>query len=136
MLEKAAKRAVYDETIVAELGSYLRSSPQAFDVIASSDTLVYFGDLREVFSAARAALRPAGRLLFTLEHAADDDDEPAPTAGYRIDPHGRYSHTEAYVRKTLAETGFEVTAIDEAFLRREGESYVAGLVVLARRGAF
>ena len=134
MLEKAAKRSLYDETIVAELASYLRASPQAFDVIASSDTLVYFGDLRDVFAAARRALRPAGRLLFTLEHAADDDDEPAPAAGYRIDPHGRYSHTEAYVRKTLVEAGFEVSDIEEAFLRREGESYVAGLVVLARRG--
>jgi len=133
MLEKAAKRAIYDETIVAELAFFLRSSPEAFDVIASSDTLVYFGDLRDVFAAARTALRPGGRLLFTLEDAADDGDAPA--AGYRIDPHGRYSHTEPYVHKTLAEVDLEVTEIEKAFLRREGESYVVGLVVAARRAA-
>jgi predicted TPR repeat methyltransferase len=130
MMEKAAKRAVYDETIVAELGAYLRSSPQAFDVIASSDTLVYFGDLREVLAAARGALRQGGRLLFTLEHATDESQAPG---GYRIHPHGRYSHTEPYVRKTVADAGFELVDVEKPFLRREGESYVRGLLVLARR---
>ncbi len=130
MLEKAAERALYNETVAAELASFLRSSPEAFDVVASSDTLVYFGDLREVLAAARTSLRPRGRLLFTLEHAINEADA---LEGYRIHPHGRYSHTETYVRKTLAETDFEVIAIDKEHLRREGGAYVAGLVTLARR---
>jgi len=130
MLEKAAQRALYDRTATADLVSFLRSSADAFDVVTSSDTLVYFGDLREVLAAARAALRPGGRLLFTLEHATDESKAPN---GYGIQPHGRYSHTEPYVRKAVAEAGFEVVDVEKAFLRREGESYVAGLLVLARR---
>jgi len=132
MMEKAEKRALYDETVVAELAGYLRSSPQAFDVIASSDTLVYFCDLLEVLAAAHAALRPGGRLVFTLEHATDESQLPD---GYRIHPHGRYSHTESYVRKVLGDAGFEVVDIEKPFLRREGESYVRGLLVLAPRTA-
>jgi predicted TPR repeat methyltransferase len=128
MLEKAAKRALYDELVAAELASFLRSSPGAFDVVASSDTLVYFGELRDVLAAACAALRPGGRLLFTLERAADE----ALPEGYCIRPHGRYSHAEPYVRATLAEAGFEVIEICSAHLRREGARYVEGLVVLAR----
>jgi predicted TPR repeat methyltransferase len=76
------------------------------------------------------SLRPGGRLLFTLEHAINEAEVPA---GYRINPHGRYSHTQSYVRKALAATGFEVIDIEKAHLRREGDSYVDGLVVIARR---
>jgi predicted TPR repeat methyltransferase len=130
MLEKAAKRGLYDETIPAELGSFLRWSPEAFDIVASSDTLVYFGDLREVLAAARTSLRPGGRLLFTLEHASNEDQLPE---GYRIHPHGRYSHTEGYVRRSLAAADFDVIDVEKASLRREGNSDVEGLVVSARR---
>jgi predicted TPR repeat methyltransferase len=129
MLGKAARRGTYDELIAAELTEYLASSPQAFDVVASSDTLVYFGELREVLCAAAAALRDGGRLVFTLEYAASGSEAPA---GYRIHPHGRYSHTEPYVRGVLAQAGFEVLDIENERLRWEGRDYVAGLLVCAR----
>ena len=129
MLEKAASLARYDELEAAELTAYLRSSPQAFDVIASSDTLVYFGDLADVLAAAATALREHGRLVFTLEHAADDE---APACGYRLNPHGRYSHTEAYARRVLAQAGFELVGIAREALRRERGALVPGLVVCAR----
>jgi predicted TPR repeat methyltransferase len=129
MLEKARSRG-YDRLIEAELASFLRSEREAFDLVASSDTLVYFGDLREAFAAARTALRPGGRLIFTLEHAIGEEHGPA---GYRIQPHGRYTHTESYVRSTVAQAGFEVIEIEKVHLRREGGRYVDGLVVAARR---
>ena len=128
MIVKAAPRP-YDRLIVYELAAFLDSAPRSFDVVASADTLVYFGDLREVLAAARRSLRDGGRLVFTLEHAADEAEVPV---GYRIHPHGRYSHTEPYVRGTLAEADFEVLEIQKAHLRREGAAYVDGLVVAAR----
>ena len=129
MLEKAAARAVYDELRAAELTSYLASSPHAFDLVAASDTLNYFGDLAGVLAAAAGSLRPGGKLVFTLEHAPEEDPVPA---GYRIHPDGRYMHSEAYLRKTLAAAGFEAPAIESGVLRREGDAYVRGLVVSAR----
>jgi predicted TPR repeat methyltransferase len=129
MLEKAAQRAMYDELVAAELTAYLGSLRQAFDIVASSDTLVYFGDLRAVLAAARATLRPGGRLVFTLEHAASEDEAPA---GYRLFPEGRYKHTQQYVRRSLDEAGFEAIDIEKGYLRREGTRYVDGLVVAAR----
>ena len=129
MLAKAAGRP-YNWLVVHELATFLDLMPRSFDVVASSDTLVYFGDLREVLAAAGRSLREGGRLVFTLEHAADEAEVPA---GYRIHPHGRYSHTEPYVRGTLAQADFEAIEIDKAHLRREGSIYVEGLVVSARR---
>src|SRR5262245_14296818 len=128
MLEKARARG-YDRLIVVELGSFLRSQSAAFDVVASSDTLVYFGDLREVFAAARSALRAGGRLLFTLEHALDEEKLPG---GFGIQPHGRYAHTEPYVRRMLVEAGFESIGIEKVQLRRERGRYVEGLLASAR----
>jgi predicted TPR repeat methyltransferase len=129
MLEKAARLSLYDGLVVAELASFLRASPGGFDIVASSDTLVYFGELGEVFAAARRSLRPSGMLVFTLEREANAAETPT---GYRIHPHGRYSHTELYVRSALAEAGFEAVEIEKANLRREGERYVDGLVIVAR----
>ena len=76
-----------------------------FDLIISADTLVYFGALEAVFDAAYRALRPDGLLIFTVEEAGDDQ----PETGYRINPHGRYSHSRAYVESALTAAGFAVS---------------------------
>jgi predicted TPR repeat methyltransferase len=127
MLGKAAERAAYDELVAAELTAYLGVAPRAFDLVAASDTLVYFGDLSAVLAAAGASLRPGGRLFFTLEHAKEDAG-----AGYRLHADGRYMHTEWYVRAALEQAGFEAIDVEQGFLRREGNAYVEGLVVAAR----
>ena len=95
----------------------------------SADVLVYFGALDEVLVGASRALRPDGLLIFTVEEAAE---ETTVSAGYRLNPHGRYSHTRAYVLRTLRVAAFAATAIEEAVLRTESARPVAGLVVTAR----
>lgn len=129
MLQRARARNVYDELVKAELQAYLADHANEFDVIISADTLVYFGALADLFDAACRALIPRGLLVFTVEEAHDVGD------GYRINPHGRYSHEHNYVRETMALAGFEVEAIDAAELRMEGGKPVGGLVVTGRKAA-
>jgi predicted TPR repeat methyltransferase len=128
MLTRAKEKGVYDVLAKAELTEFLRGCHEAFDVIVSADTLVYFGALEGVFAAAARALRPNGVFVFTLEHAVDAD----PDVESRLQYHGRYSHARAYVERTLAGVGFE-SIFTEAELRMEAGSPVAGLVVRARR---
>jgi len=128
MIGKATERHVYDELVVAELSAYLLSCPRGFDLIASADTLVYFGELHEVLHAAATALRPKGRFVFTLEHAAADTG-----TGFQIRPHGRYSHSESYVRGALAAAGLILEQVSASTLRKENGAPVDGLVVRARR---
>jgi len=71
--------------VQAELTEFLGKRHHEFDVIVSADTLVYFGDLSAVITAAAGALRGCGRLVFTLEHLADDS-----VVDYRLEWHGRY----------------------------------------------
>ncbi len=128
MLVHAKQKHVYDELTKAELTGYLADHRDAFDLIVSADTLVYFGSLDAVVSAAAAALRPHGQFLFTLEHAIGAELD----AGYRLELHGRYSHGRAYVERLLAAAGLtpEITCAD---LRMESGAPVAGLVVIGVR---
>jgi predicted TPR repeat methyltransferase len=126
MLAVARTRKVYDELVTGELSAYLTAHAGTFDLIVSADTLVYFGELQGVFAAAAGALLSRGLLVFTVEEAE------GPAGGFRINPHGRYSHSRAYVAGALQLAGFAPPFIDNVTLRMESGSPVAGLVVTAR----
>lgn len=129
MLDKARTKGSYSALVKAELGGYLAGTPAAWDVILSADTLCYFGDLHGVLAAAASALRTGGWLVFTVE----DPGEPAPSEGFRINPHGRYSHAGQHVRMALGAAGLTVVDIRPDTLRTEGGNPVAGLVCVAHK---
>ena len=124
MLERARRRGGYDALHEAELTAFLRGYTWSWDVIASADTLCYFGALEPVLRAAANALRAGGTLAFTLERSAAGGT-------FALQPHGRYAHDEGYVRAALDACGYEVTLAHGA-LRREGGRDVEGLIVAAR----
>jgi len=131
MLKRAVLRRLYDELIMGELTAFVGAVPAAWDLIVSADTLVYFGDLSSAMAAAQRALRPGGSIVFTLERAEDGE---APD-GLRINPHGRYSHTEAYVRRVLSTARLEPRQVTHVHLRLELKKPVDGLLVVASRPA-
>jgi predicted TPR repeat methyltransferase len=124
MLERARRRGLYDRLEAAELTAFLAGHPAAFDLIVAADVLCYFGALAPVLAAAAAALRPDGRLLFTVEH----DPDPA-AAPFTLQANGRYRHAAATVRTALAAAGLAPGAITAVTLRRENGREVPGLLV-------
>ncbi|GGY16204.1 hypothetical protein GCM10008098_04280 [Rhodanobacter panaciterrae] len=129
MIEKARLRGGYDELVVAELTAYLQANLVAWDVVLSADTLIYFGDLVPVMSAAYAALRAHGWLAFTMEALDGDEDR------FELSSSGRFRHTRSHVERVLNSVGFGSVTITEAVLRKEVGKPVIGWVVLARKGA-
>ena len=128
MLTRASEKLIYDTLEQRELTQYLGGDRGRFDLIVSADTLVYFGDLDPVVSAAAGALRSSGLLIFTLEHAvgaAEDVD-------YRLEFHGRYAHARGYIERVLAAAGLRAHIV-EADLRMESGMPVVGLVVRASK---
>jgi predicted TPR repeat methyltransferase len=130
MLAQARSKDIYDELVEDELTHFLCSRPGEFDIVVSADTLVYFGDLRDVAVAAHAALRPGGLFVFTVEELVSEDHE----LSIRLEPHGRYAHSRWYVERVLAESGFSVEVVP-AELRMESGVPVRGLVLRATASA-
>jgi predicted TPR repeat methyltransferase len=128
MLTEAKDKGVYDELAKGELTEYLRAHRDAFDLVVSADTLVYFGNLDEVMTAAAAALRPGGHMIFTLEEAGAGEG----ALDFVLRTHGRYCHTQRYVEAALARAGL-VPLVVHAELRMEAGSPVAGLAVRATK---
>jgi len=128
MLERARERAIYDDLETAELTAYLDAHPGTWDLIVACDTLNYFGDLGPVLSAASRALKPTGRLVFTLEHELEPD---AP--GFVLHPSGRYGHQTGYVQRMLAAADLRVMTIQDATLRTEAGQPVSGLLCIAEQ---
>jgi predicted TPR repeat methyltransferase len=130
MLEQARARGVYEELVHGELTGYLAAAADAFDVIVSADTLVYFGPLGEVAAAAACALRPGGHLVFTVEEWRG----ARPEAEYTLGVTGRYRHARRYVERVLSGAGLRPEIV-AAELRLEAGDPVPGLVVRATKPA-
>ena len=129
MLQRAEQRGGYDVLHKAELTHYLHTQPAHFDLVASADTLCYFGDLHEVLAAAARALRPEGGVVFTVEAMAGGRDD------FRIEGSGRYRHAAAHVEACLATAGFGAVRIEPIVPRREAGQDVQGWLASARLSA-
>lgn len=127
MLAHARAKDVYHDLVQDELTAFLYRHQRAFDLVVSADALVYFGGLDDVVAGAARALRPRGRLVFTLERL-----DEVHGVDHRLEVHGRYSHARTYVERVLVSKGYRVE-MQEAELRMESGVPVAGLVVLASR---
>lgn len=111
---------------------YLQQQPARFDLVVSADTLCYFGRIDAAIAAAAQALRPGGRLIFTVEALSGDAPEPA---GYRLLLNGRYAHDRGYVEACLADARLQLSALEPVVLRQEVGEPVNGWLVAARRPA-
>lgn len=127
MLDRAVLRNCYHELVRSELVAWMAAQQDAYDVIISADTLVYLGDLSDVCKMAAQALKAQGYLIFTVESCTE-----ALEAGFKINLHGRFSHTEAYLQRVLADAQFSVLDIKPVVLRYEISAPVNGLLVVAR----
>lgn len=129
MVAKARAKALYQTLAVADIGTFLDSTPARWNLVLAGDVLCYRGALDSVFASAAAALRPGGWLICNVEHDPSTGDP-----GWRLEAQGRYVHSAAYVRARLADAGLRTVELRPETLRYEACAPVNGLLITARKG--
>ncbi|MGY4828977.1 tetratricopeptide repeat protein [Sphaerotilaceae bacterium SBD11-9] len=127
MLEKAARRHVYDHLFHAELVAHMKARPACYDALICADTLCYFGELGEAMRAAAGALRPNGVFVFTVEALPAHDTRP-----YVLQSHGRYAHHRDSVESAVGAAGLSLHTLSAETLRMEAGQPVDGWLIGAR----
>jgi predicted TPR repeat methyltransferase len=125
MLAKAKERSVYHALIESEAVAYLEQSQESFDLIFAADVLVYIGDLRRLFAAAAARLKPGGVLAISIETTQ--------AADFVLLPSGRFAQSTAYV-KHLANPHFAVRRQMPTTIRLEANKPVLGALFVLEHG--
>lgn len=128
MLEQARHRGLYDGLQQQELVAFLDARPETWDLLVCADTLIYIGDLAPVMAAAARALRPGGRLIFTIEALPDDSPQPL-----RLQAHGRFVHRSDHVQAACAAAGLRLGEPEAFVLRFEHGTGMPGWLGVAQR---
>lgn len=123
MVERARRRAIYDELITGEITSWLASNrPRRFDLVTACDTLIYIGDLRPVVLPASRLLRSRGLFAFTVELGR--------RYPFTLADSGRFAHHRDHLTDVAGEADLTVASLDQAVIRYEYGHPVVGLVVV------
>lgn len=111
MISRAKARGLYDALHVEDALTFLERAPEpAYDLLIACDSLVYFGDLEALMTAAFQALRAGGLFALSLEKGKDEE--------FTLQPSDRYAHHPDYLpalakgRFHLREAGRETVRLE------------------------
>jgi predicted TPR repeat methyltransferase len=124
MIAQARARGLYDSLAVADIETALAQG-SVYDLILAADTLVYLGDLANVFAVAARRLATDRHFLFTVERK---DGE-----GFELGPKRRWRHAQSYLRAEAERAGFDVAGLVECVPRYEAGEPVPGYAVALRK---
>lgn len=123
MLAEARRKGVYDRLEKADIAR-LDIGAERYDLIVAADVFTYVGALEDIIAWCAGSLADAGWLAFTLERGED---------GVTLRDSRRFAHAPDYVRDLLAAAGFAGVSVREGVMRRDRNSDIASLCVIASR---
>jgi predicted TPR repeat methyltransferase len=127
MLLQAKTKNIYDRLIEKEITHALSELNETYEIILCIDTLVYFGDLNELFSKIALCLENNGLFGFSIELATKSAN------AYHLQTTGRYQHSPSYIGTLSKENNFtclKYLSIDGRY--QKNESVQTGLFVLKK----
>lgn len=131
MVEMADERAVYDDLYVGEVVDFLGDiDAPAWDLITATDVLPYLGHLETFFAGAARCSGSDAVFAFSSETLPPEDFAGAP---FKVGPHQRFAHSEAYVRAGLDAAGFDCLEAGAIVVRHEDGIPVPGHLYIARK---
>ncbi len=127
MLEVAKRKKLYTRLFNQDLNKFLSARENSYDLINAADVFTYFGELGGLFVLLFDALKPGGRVLFSVSENPYNQDD------YFLHLSGRFLHSRKYVEEGLKKRGFIIEKLNRVRLRNEGETEVWGWIVMARK---
>lgn len=125
MLEIARAKKIYDELDVMSMTEALKKYHN-LDLILAADSLVYLGDLDDLFAAGHQALATNGLFAFTVETT---DEYP-----YILQRSARFAHSIKYIEALTVKNNFVVIRNDKVMLRKQQQIFIEGrLLILVKK---
>ena len=123
MLKKAEEKAIYSRLTCCDILEFLSSADLNFDYFICADTLIYIGDLSEVFRLIKSRNQTAGKFIFSTELTNK--------AKFYLEKTARYSHSEDYIKNLCEVYNYKLSHFEKINLRSErGQMIDGGLYVL------
>ncbi|HEX4044764.1 MAG TPA: tetratricopeptide repeat protein [Gammaproteobacteria bacterium] len=121
MLALAKQKNIYNALACEDITLWLIDKYEQYDLMIAGDTLVYMGDLAELFSAVYAALVTKGLFVFNLEEIEREEQRD-----YQMTISGRFAHSHAYIERLAKDTGFKVLQYHVAQIRTQDHLPIQG----------
>ncbi|WP_394777403.1 methyltransferase, partial [Undibacterium sp.] len=128
MLEQAKQKNIYDSLACTEISEFLGRLPQRYDVALAADVFVYIGDLSGIFSAASKALKAGGLFAFSVEEAAESEQQDVVLRASR-----RFAHSLAYLHRMAGEHGFAIDEMARRVVRQDDGVDLHGYLAVMHR---
>lgn len=127
MIVEAKKKNVYTELLTSDIIEYLDNNSDEYDIVISSDVLIYFGRLHDVFAGVNKALKHGGLFSFSVETLSGSADD------YLLDDTGRYKHNHSYIEKLSNENKYSILSSTETTLRQQNKNNVIGRIYVLKK---
>jgi len=119
MLAQAKALGAYDGLCRCNILETIPGQNRAvYDLIIAADVLVYIGELKPLFSILCTALRPHGRIAFTVE----DTTEQA----FVLQNSGRFAHAAAYIQDLCRDFNLSIDTQDLIKVREHNGAAIMG----------
>ncbi|MDP1526784.1 MAG: tetratricopeptide repeat protein [Rhodocyclaceae bacterium] len=120
MLDRARQTGCYHDLSHADINEFLAATDQHADLVIAADVFIYLRDLAPIFHSVRRILDAGGCFAFTVELPQSADE-------IVLLPSLRHAHSEAYIRRLAATSGFSVRHFNTAPLRHDQTDSVRAL---------
>jgi predicted TPR repeat methyltransferase len=125
MLIKAQEKNIYTELIEDNIIDALQRQSEQYDLVLSIDTLVYFGELNNIFEQVKNVLTKKGLFAFSIE--------TSDTENYVLTATGRYQHSSDYIAKLAQQYQLAILASKNISGRQQENKPVSGCLFILQQ---
>lgn len=130
MLDKAQEKAVYRQLVKDDVVGFIRSttSTEQYSLVTAADVFIYLGELDSLFSTIKNSQ------LFSSETILAFSLESSQSTLYKLQPSGRFAHSEGYMADLCERYGFRIVAKQNTVIRKESGQTIDGVIFILQLG--